>query len=73
MNAVRASETSVYDNSTRRYIPEGSHLHNGRCQNLKSHKIDLFLIVLFRRYGQKALSHMMLYCDKLPSHDNCIY
>jgi hypothetical protein len=34
--AVRASETSVYFNeTTRRYIPEGCHLHTSRRENLK--------------------------------------
>jgi len=38
MEAVRSSETSVCSNeTTRRYIPEGSHLHTRRRDNLKSH------------------------------------
>jgi hypothetical protein len=38
MKAVRAYETSVYSNeTTRRYISEGSNLHNRRRENLKSH------------------------------------
>jgi hypothetical protein len=38
MQAVRASETSVYSNeTTRRYVHEGSHLHTRRLENLKSH------------------------------------
>jgi hypothetical protein len=33
---VRTSEMSVYSNeTTRRYIPEGSHLHTSRRQNMK--------------------------------------
>jgi len=39
MEAVRTSETSVYYNeTTRRYIPEGSNLHTRRRENLKSHR-----------------------------------
>jgi hypothetical protein len=39
MEAIFSSETSVdFQRTTRRYIPEGSTLHNHRCENLKSHK-----------------------------------
>jgi hypothetical protein len=39
MEAVRISETSVYYNETaRRYIPEGCNLHTRHRENLKSHK-----------------------------------
>jgi hypothetical protein len=39
MEAVRTSEISVYSNeTTRRYIPEGSHFYTRRRENLKSHK-----------------------------------
>jgi hypothetical protein len=45
MEAAHTSETSVYSNeSTWRYIPEGSNLHTRRRENLKSH---MFIIVLF--------------------------
>jgi hypothetical protein len=38
MGAVRTSETSVSSSeTTRRYIPEGSHPHTRRCDNPKSH------------------------------------
>jgi hypothetical protein len=38
MEAVRTSETSVYSNETTlRYIPEGSQLHSRSRENLKSH------------------------------------
>jgi hypothetical protein len=38
IKTVRGSETSVYFNeTTRRYIPEGHHLHTRRRENLKSH------------------------------------
>jgi hypothetical protein len=41
MEAVHISETLVYSNeTTRRYIPEGSHLHSRRGENLKSHNIQ---------------------------------
>jgi hypothetical protein len=39
MDAVRTSETSVYSSeATRRYIPEDSHLHTQRRENLISPK-----------------------------------
>jgi hypothetical protein len=39
MEEVRTCETSVYFNeTTRRYIPEGCNLHIRRLENLKSHK-----------------------------------
>jgi hypothetical protein len=39
MEAVRTSETWVYSNeTTQRYIPEGSNHHTRRRKNLKSHK-----------------------------------
>jgi hypothetical protein len=39
MEAVRISETSVYFNeTTRRYVPEGYNLHTRRRDNLKSQK-----------------------------------
>jgi ribosomal protein S15P/S13E len=31
------SETSVYSETTRRYIPEDCNLYTRRCDNLKSH------------------------------------
>jgi hypothetical protein len=38
MEAVRTSETSVcFNDTTRRYIPEGCHFHTRRRENLKSH------------------------------------
>jgi len=38
MKAVRTSETSVYfDETTRRYMPEGWHIHIPCSDNLKSH------------------------------------
>jgi hypothetical protein len=38
MEAVSTSETSVnFYQTTRRNIPEDSHLHTRRCENLKSH------------------------------------
>jgi hypothetical protein len=44
MMAVRTSETSVYSNeTTRRYIPEGSKLHTRYRENLKYHIVHLRL------------------------------
>jgi hypothetical protein len=43
MEAVRTSETSVYSETTRRYIPEGSNLHTRRRENLKSRMIKINL------------------------------
>jgi hypothetical protein len=41
MEAVRTSETSVYSNdTTRRYIPEGSRLHVRRREDPKSHMLN---------------------------------
>jgi hypothetical protein len=37
MEAVPTSETSVYFETTRRYIPEDCHFHTRRRENLKSH------------------------------------
>jgi hypothetical protein len=38
LEAVRTCETSVYSNeTTRRYIPEGSHFHIRPHDNLKPH------------------------------------
>jgi hypothetical protein len=41
MEAVHISETSVYSETTRRYIPDGSYLHTRRRENLISHTIIL--------------------------------
>jgi hypothetical protein len=44
MEAVRTSETSVYSNeTTRRYIPEGSKLRIRCGENLKSHMYEQLL------------------------------
>jgi hypothetical protein len=37
MEEVRTSETSVYSETTRRYIPEVSNLHTRLRENLKTH------------------------------------
>jgi hypothetical protein len=43
MEAVCASETSVYfSDTTRRYIPESCHLNARHRENLKSHAMDKF-------------------------------
>jgi hypothetical protein len=40
MEKVPASETSVdFNETTRRYIPDGCHLHTRRHENLKSHEL----------------------------------
>jgi hypothetical protein len=47
---VRISETSVYSNETsRRYIPEGSHLHTVSIENLKS--TGLLFCQMIYEYG----------------------
>jgi hypothetical protein len=47
MNAVRTSETSISCNeTTRRYIPEGSNLNTRRRENLKSHKINQLISII---------------------------
>jgi hypothetical protein len=39
MAAVSTSETSInFYQTTRRNVPEDSHLHTCRCENLQSHK-----------------------------------
>jgi hypothetical protein len=46
MGAVCTCETLVYSNeTTRRYVAEGSHLHARRRENLKSHKNHGIFIV----------------------------
>jgi len=40
MEAVRTSETSVYSETTRHYIPEGSHLHTRSRESLKCPKLQ---------------------------------
>jgi hypothetical protein len=43
MEAVSTFEMLVYSNETTwRYIPEDSHIHTRRRENLKAHKIMLF-------------------------------
>jgi hypothetical protein len=54
MEAVRTSETSVYNETTRRYIPESCHLHTRHGENLKSHSLGLvivFFLLLQWRFG----------------------
>jgi hypothetical protein len=41
-DTVRTFETSDYSETTRRYIPEGSHLYTCRRENLKSHMNNNF-------------------------------
>jgi hypothetical protein len=47
VEAVRISETSVHPNeTTKRYIPEGSKLHTRGSENLKSHTSILVFSVV---------------------------
>jgi hypothetical protein len=48
--AVRTSETSVYIETMRRYIPEGFHPHTGPRENVRSHAGLL--------YPQKSLARI---------------
>jgi hypothetical protein len=55
MTVVRTSETSVYFENTRRYIPDGCHLyilHNRRRENLKS-----YLTLLIEETTEKEAEH----------------
>jgi hypothetical protein len=47
---VRFSETSVYSETSRRCIPEGSHLHTVSLENLKSTGL-LFFSQMMYEYG----------------------
>jgi hypothetical protein len=48
IGAVFASETSIYFNeTTRRYIPEGYHLRTPRPKNLKSHQTFSFCLTFY--------------------------
>jgi hypothetical protein len=51
MEAVRMPERSIFSETTRRYVPEGSHLHTRHRGNLKSHNLFIyFCIYLFVIY-----------------------
>jgi hypothetical protein len=62
METVRTSETSVYSNeTTRRYIPEGSQLHTRRREKVETHALDLNVIpILFptAQFSEKGESSM---------------
>jgi len=48
MEAVRTSETSVDNHSTRQYNPEdSSEHHTRRRENLKSHTLNIIVLILF--------------------------
>jgi hypothetical protein len=48
--AISYSEMLVdFQQTTRRYIPEDSALHNHRCDNLKSYIFECSLLLLSRR------------------------
>jgi hypothetical protein len=54
MEVVSTSERSVnMYQTTRRNIPEGSHLHTRRRESLKSHITHLFYYLLPFRHGDK--------------------
>jgi hypothetical protein len=56
MKAVRTAETSVYFNeTTRRFTPDGCHLHTRRHENLKSHVKDANRQNPARRQPQSTL------------------
>jgi hypothetical protein len=44
MEAALSSETSVYNKSTRRYIPKDGILHGLRRENLKSHIVKNYKV-----------------------------
>jgi hypothetical protein len=69
MKAVRTSEMSVYfHETTRRYIPEGFHLHTRRLENLNSHFFTVvpkhvFFIIDIRFHGGEYEDDSLLgYC-----------
>jgi hypothetical protein len=45
MEAVRMPERSIFSETTRRYVPEGSHLHTRHRGNLKSHNLFIYLFM----------------------------
>jgi hypothetical protein len=48
MEAVSTSEASVnFYETARRYIPEDSHLHTHRLENLKPHVLQVVVITIF--------------------------
>jgi hypothetical protein len=49
MDATSSSETSVYNKSTRRYIPKDGIAHSHRRENIKSYKVKFCLC-----YAMKA-------------------
>jgi hypothetical protein len=59
MEAVSISETSVnFYETTRRNIPEDSHLHTCSRENLKSH--DIFLDPILNYYTTEAMKNFKL-------------
>jgi hypothetical protein len=69
MEAVRTSETSVYSNETTwRYVPEGSKLHTRRRENLKSRTANLYgeatLIMPRPDDGAVPTSEMSVYSNE---------
>jgi hypothetical protein len=65
MEAICSSETPVdAQRTTRRYIPEDSTLHNHRCENLKSYKMNTYLWSTIFLVGDKK-------CDCVASLLGC--
>jgi hypothetical protein len=60
MEAVGTSETFVYFETTRRYIPEGYHLRTHRRDNLKSYAI----LVISRRSAALFMKYLLLETDQ---------
>jgi len=51
MEAVRTSETSVYcTETTRLYITEAYHIHTRHRENLKSHKLAIYVIATLHKF-----------------------
>jgi hypothetical protein len=63
MEAVRTSKTLVYlDETTRRYISEGCHLHTRRRENLKSHPPAMLICKLLGTKITAIIRNFMTLC-----------
>jgi hypothetical protein len=71
MEAVRTSETSVDNHSTRQYNPEdSSEHHTRRRENLKSH---MMIYLAYVREQHQSTLYVLLVCKViLPSVVSCI-
>jgi hypothetical protein len=66
MESICSSETSVdSQRTTQRYVPEGSALHNHRCENLKSYKLIVSLV--FCIYLRYRLTSTFIELSSLPT------